>query len=387
MARIATVEPFPLRIPMPEGQLPEARIDLPGSLYFRRPHRGLVYARNRETLLVRITTDDGQVGWGETLASVAPQIGAQIIRTLLAPQLIGRDPCAGEVIWTDIYRSMRDRRHLTGFFSDALAGCDTALWDLRGKILGQPVYTLLGGPYLDRVPLYASGVGGATPEARATAARGHVEQGFEAIKLHLTSGRDDALATVAAVREAVGPGVKLMVDAHNTFDVAGAIQLGRELERYDVFFFEAPTDPENVAGLAEIAAALQVRIATGESERSRYQFRDRLVARAIDVAQPDLGYVGLSEMLRIAVLAEAFHVPLVPPLSAGLGTCIAATLHLVTSIPNFLLLEYQEHSFALANRLLRAPLRREGGYMLLPEGPGLGVEPDEAVLAAYRIEE
>lgn len=385
MSRIARIEPIPLRIP-PAGAAGHAQQEpLVDSPYYRTPHRGLIYARNRETLFIRITTDSGQVGWGETLASVAPQIATEIIRALIAPQLIGQDPLAIDVLWTQMYRSMRDRGHLTGFFIDALAGCDTALWDLRGRILGQPVYTLLGGPYTTRIRAYASGVQGTTPEERAASARGFVEQGFTAIKLHLTRGRQETLATVAAVREAIGPDVLLMVDAHNIYDVAEAIQVGRELERYDVFLFEAPTDPENIAGLAEISAALQVRIATGEGERSRFQFRDRLVARALDVVQPDLGYVGLSEMRRIALLAETFHVPIVPHLSAGLGVCIAATLHLAASLSNFLILEYSPVSFPLGNRLLRVPLRCEDGHILVPDGPGYGVDPDERALREWEI--
>jgi galactonate dehydratase len=280
---------------------------------------------------------------------------------------------------------MRDRGHFTGFFADAVAGCDTAVWDLRGRLLGQPVYALLGGPYARQLRAYASGAAGATPAARAEAARRAVEAGFDAIKLHLTRGRHDTIETVEAVRAAVGPRVSLMVDAHNTYDLAEAILVGRELERLDVLFFEAPIDSENVAGLAELAATLQVRIATGEMERSRFQYRDRLVARAVDVVQPDMGYVGLSEMRRIAALAEVFHVPVAPHLSAGLGVCIAATAHLMASIPNFMILEYQSVSFELANRLLRQPLRCEGGQLSLPDGPGLGVEPDEAALREYEV--
>jgi L-alanine-DL-glutamate epimerase-like enolase superfamily enzyme len=386
MARIARIETIPLRIPPTEGaRTPQPEL-LPDSPYFRTPHRGLVYARNRETLLIKITTDDGHVGWGETLASVAPQVASQIIQTLLTPQLIGQDPLAIDVLWTAMYRSMRDRGHLTGFFIDALAGCDTALWDLRGRLLGQPVFTLMGGPYTTRIRAYASGVQGATPDERAASARGFVDQGFTAIKLHLTKGRQETLATVAAVREAVGPEVMLMVDAHNIYDVAEAIQVGRELERYDVFIFEAPTDPENIAGLAEIAATLQVRVATGEGERSRFQFRDRLIARALDVVQPDLGYVGLSEMRRIALLADVFHVPIVPHLSAGLGVCIAATLHLAASVPNFLILEYSPISFPLGNRLLKAPLRCEDGHIIVPDGPGFGVEIDEQIVREWEVQ-
>jgi L-alanine-DL-glutamate epimerase-like enolase superfamily enzyme len=389
MSKIVDVQPIPIRIPNPHSiersGLPPGEDDLPGSVYHRKPHRGLVYTRHRETLFIKIITDDGAVGWGETLASVAPQIGAQVVESLIKPQLIGQDPLAGDYLWTQMYHAMRDRGHFTGFYMDALGGCDTALWDLRGRLVGQPVHTLLGGPYRVRLPAYASGVQGVTPAERAESARAWVDQGFRAIKLHLTAGRQDTLATVAAVREAVGPDVRLMVDAHNIYDVAEAMLVGRELEAHDVYFFEAPTDPENVAGLAELCAALRVRIATGESERSRFQFRDRLVARAVDVVQPDLGYVGLSEMRRIAGLAEAFHVPIAPHLSAGLGVCIAATLNLMASIPNCLMVEYSPVSFPLANRFLKEPLRCEAGEMLLPTGPGLGVEIDEAALRVYEL--
>lgn len=389
MAKIVDVQPIPIRIPNLQGVersgLPDGEQDLPGSVYHRKPHRGLVYTRHRETLFIKIIADDGTVGWGETLASVAPQIGAQIIESLIKPQLLGQDPLAGDYLWTQMYHAMRDRGHFTGFYMDALGGCDTALWDLRGRLVGQPVHTLLGGPYRRRLYAYASGVQGATPAERAQAARAWVDQGFRAIKLHLTAGRQDTLATVAAVREAVGPDIRLMVDAHNIYDVAEAIEVGRALEAHDVYFFEAPTDPENVAGLAELCATLRVRIATGESERSRFQFRDRLVARAVDVVQPDLGYVGLSEMRRIAALAETFHVPIAPHLSAGLGICIAATLNLMASIPNFLMVEYSPVSFPLANRFLKQPLVCEQGEILLPTGPGLGVEIDEDALRAYEL--
>jgi L-alanine-DL-glutamate epimerase-like enolase superfamily enzyme len=385
MSTIVDVQTIPLRIPSARNELLPIEQDLPGSQYHRKAHRGLVYARHRETLFIKIVADDGTVGWGETLASVAPEIASQVIHSLLKPQLIGQDPLAVDWLWHQMVHSMRDRGHFTGFFSDALAGCDTALWDLRGRLLQQPVYTLLGGPHTRRLPAYASGVQGATPAERAKSAQAWVDQGFKAIKLHLTAGRADTLATVAAVREAVGPQVRLMVDAHNIYDVAEAIQVGKALEQYDIFFFEAPTDPENVAGLAELCAALQVRIATGESERSRFQFRDRLLARAVDVVQPDLGYAGLSEMRRIAGLAEAFHVPIAPHLSAGLGICIAATLHLMASISNCLMVEYSPVSFPLANQFLKQPLCCEEGYFLLPDGAGFGVEIDETALRTYEV--
>jgi L-alanine-DL-glutamate epimerase-like enolase superfamily enzyme len=385
MSRIISVDPIPVKIPPESNLVSDIDEKLPQSNYHRKPHRGLVYSMYRESVFIKISTDDGKVGWGETLASVVPEVAAKIIKTLMEPQLVGQDPMAGDFLWTQMYNSMRDRGHFTGFFSDALAGCDTALWDLRGKALGVPVFSLLGGPYRKKIRIYASGVKGSSPDERAASAMSFVAQGFDAIKLHLTSGREDTLNTVKAVREAVGPSILIMVDAHNIYDIAESIRVGHEMEKLGVYFFEAPTNPEDIRGFAEIAAALEMRVAAGEGERSRFQFRDRLVARAIDVVQPDLGYVGLSEMRRIAMLADTFHVPMAPHLSAGLGICIAATLQLAASIPNFLIQEFNPASFDLGNQLLNTPLVRDGGYLLLPMGPGLGVEPIETLIRQYEV--
>jgi galactonate dehydratase len=187
------------------------------------------------------------------------------------------------------------------------------------------------------------------------------------------------------LREAAGDGVELCLDVHNTLRVDEALALGRELERLRYRFLEAPTDPEDEAGLRVLAHGLDLPIAYGEGERTRWQFRDRLVAGAVDVVQPDVGYTGVSELRRIAQLAEAFHVPCAPHLSAGLGVCIAAAVHAAAAMPNLYRLEHSPGSFALGNALLRRPLTLRDGHYLLPDAPGLGVEPDEAALARYRL--
>jgi L-alanine-DL-glutamate epimerase-like enolase superfamily enzyme len=310
------------------------------------------------------------------------------VRTLLAPQLIGRDPMAIESLWADLYGAMRDRGHRTGFYIDALAGVDSALWDLRGKRAGLPVYALLGRPAgpstAAGVPAYC-GVSGATPDAIVASATRALDAGFRALKLHCTAGVADATAKACAVRDAVGDAVELCMDVHNTLRVDEALALGRALERHAFRFLEAPIDPENVAGLQTLAGTLDLPIAYGEGERTRWQFRDRLVAGAVDVVQPDVGYVGISELRRIAQLAEAFHVHCAPHLSAGLGVCIAAAVHVSAALPNLFRLEHSPRSFALGNTLLKQPLILREGRYVLPEGPGLGVEPDEAALAPYRL--
>ncbi len=159
---------------------------------------------------------------------------------------------------------------------------------------------------------------------RAAAALG---AGFGALKLHCSGGVLEAVRQARALREAAGDGVELSLDVHNTLRVDEALALGRGLERLRYRFLEAPTDPEDEAGLRVLAHSLDLPIAYGEGERTRWQFRDRLVAGAVDVVQPDVGYTGVSELRRIAQLAEAFHVPCAPHLSAGLGVCIAAAVH------------------------------------------------------------
>jgi L-alanine-DL-glutamate epimerase-like enolase superfamily enzyme len=382
---VIAVEAIPIAIPpdAPADGSPDAAP--PRGL--RRQQRGLVYSPWGESLFVRLTTEDGATGWGETLASVAPEVAAAVVRSLLAPQLIGRDPMAVEALWADLYGAMRDRGHRTGFYVDALAGVDSALWDLRARRAGLPVYAMLGGPCHPGgvVPAYC-GVSGRTAAAVGAQAAAALAAGFGALKLHCTGGARLAAALAAALREAVGDEVELCVDVHNTLRLDEALILGRALERLGFRFLEAPLDPEDDGGLRTLAQGLDLAVAYGEGERTRWQFRDRLVAGAVDVVQPDVGYTGISELRRIAQLAEAFHVPCAPHLSAGLGVCIAAAVHAAAAMPNLYRLEHSPRSFARGNALLRRPLTLRAGAYVLPEGPGLGVEPDEAALDRYRVD-
>ena len=376
---IERVEAIPVAIPPAGGP------DGPPARALGRQQRGLVYSNYGEALFVKLTTADGTVGWGETLASVAPEVAATIVETLLAPQLIGRDPLPIESIWAELYAAMRDRGHRTGFYIDAMAGVDSALWDLRGKRAGLPVYALLGGPCQPggRVPAYC-GVSGASPEALSRQVAQRSGEGFSALKVHVR-GLPAALAAAAAARDAAGPELELCMDVHNTLRVDEALRLGRALERLAFRFLEAPIDPEDDAGLRALTGGLDLPIAYGEGERTRWQFRDRLAAGMVDVVQPDVGYTGISELRRIAQLAEAHHVACAPHLSAGLGVCIAAAVHAAAAMPNLYRLEHSPGSFARGNTLLRRPLELRDGAYVLPEGPGLGAEIVEAALEPYRL--
>ena len=378
--RITTVEAIPVRIKrdetylglMPAGANPDA--------YFLRPPYRALYSAYFETAFVKITTSDGLVGWGEALAPVAPEVVQQIIEQLLAPALRDRDPLDGDFLWNLMYDLMRERGYYGGFMLDAISACDIALWDLRGQILAQPVYKLLGGAYRDAVPCYVSGLPRPTAEERAELALSYVDRGFNAFKLAAGHGVRADTASVKALRAALGDDATLLLDAHWVYALDEAVQLGHRLADLDVGFFEAPINPEDIASHAKLASAVALPIAIGETERTRYQFRPWLVQNAAQILQPDVGRAGISEIIKISTMAEAFNVKMAPHLSVGLGICIAATIHTAAAIPNLYLLEYQPPVFEIANLLLESPLTCQAGYYDLPTGTGLGVALDEARL-------
>ncbi len=342
------------------------------------------YPKQVHALLVRIATDDGLIGLGECQAPVIPEAPASIIDRLLAPMLIGRDPRDQQAMWEQMYGSMRERGHTTGFMLDAISALDIALWDLAGKAARAPTYALLGAKQRENVPVYVSGLPGATREARVQAAVEVMAQGFRAIKLFLGHGLTADVAEVAAVRAAVGSEAQLMVDVQWLYDVPTAIALGRELEKLGVYWLETPLIPEDIAGHVEVCAALNMAIAIGECERSRYQFRSLLEAHALDIAQPDVGRAGgISETQRIAVLAASFGVPCALHLGVGLAAYIAASAQLALCLPNLLYVEYQPAMLRLANSFLTHPLSCEKGYLHVPQGDGLGIAWNEMALAPF----
>ena len=375
--RISKIEVMPLRIKRDEaylGSLPDSAS--PGAYFLRPPYRAL-YSAYFETAFVKISTDDGLTGWGEALAPVAPETVGVIVEQLLAPALMGRDPLDGNVLWNVMYDLMRERGYYGGFMLDAISACDTALWDLRGKILSQPVYQLLGGAYRDAVPCYVSGLPKPSAEERVELALSFVDEGFDAFKLAAGHGVRADTQSVKALREALGDEATLLLDAHWVYHLDDAVRLGKNLEELDAGFFEAPINPEDIESHAQLASAIAVPVAIGETERSRYQFRPWLTQKAADILQPDVGRAGISEVFKIASMAETFNVRMAPHLSVGLGICIAATLHVAAAIPNLYLLEYQPPVFEVANMLLTEALTCADGRYELPRGAGLGVELDE----------
>ena len=375
--RITRVEAIPVRIKREEAYLGAVPAGAEREAYFLRPPYRALYSAYFETAFVKITTDEGAFGWGEALAPVAPEVAQQIIEQLLAPALIGRSPLDVNVLWNVMYDLMRERGYYGGFMLDAISACDIALWDLCGKLLGQPVYKLLGGAFRDRIPCYVSGLPRPTAAERVELAQTFTDRGFDAFKLAAGHGVRADADSVRALRDALGDEATLLLDAHWVYSLDEAVQLGHALTELEVGFFEAPINPEDIASHAQLSQAVALPVAIGETERTRYQFRPWLMQQAAGILQPDVGRAGISEVFKIAAMAEAFNVKMAPHLSVGLGICIAATIQVAAAIPNLYLLEYQPPVFEIANHLLESPLVCRAGCYEIPSGPGLGVALDE----------
>ena len=394
--RIARADAFPLRIPgRPEEFAGGAGVGRPADgaaapsgaarpRYHRIGAYPTVFSDDVETCLVRIATDDGLHGWGEAQAPVVPEVVGVLVRRLLGPLLVGRDPFDLDVLWHELFDSTRVRGHGAGFLLQAISAIDIALWDLVGKATGRPIHQLLGGKHRDRLEVYLSGLAASTPEERVAQARAAAERGFRGIKLFLGHDPSTDLETVRSVQRAAGPGVKVMADGHWMYDRRTALQLGRAFEREGVHWLEAPLDPADRRGHAELARALDLPIALGEVEQTRSQFLDLLEEGAVDVVQPDVGRAGgLSESRRIAALAETYGVPCAPHHGVGLGPLIAAGVQLAAAIPNFVLLEYQAMMHRLTASLVDEPPRLEDGFLLFPDRPGLGLDVRLDAIAPY----
>jgi D-galactarolactone cycloisomerase len=347
--------------------------------YFREPPYRSLYSPFLETLLVRVETDEGYIGWGEALAPVAPEVVAVIVDRLLAPQLVGQDPTGVRPLTSMLRELMRERGHLTGHQADAVAACDIALWDLAGRIAGVPVSKLLGGAFRSTIPTYVSGLGD-TPEASADMARYWFELGSHRVKLHLGFGVEEDLHHYDRVSETC-PSLQIAVDAHWSYDLAGARRLGAALDERGAWFFEAPLEPEDIEGHGELARTIRTPLAVGEALRNRYEFGTWLRAGAVAICQPDVARAGISEATVIADLAAAQHRQVAPHHSVGLGVALAAGLQLSAALENLATFEYQPETVPAAQRILRSPIGGGPGYFELPPGPGLGVDVDEGVVA------
>ena len=381
---IEKIEVFPLKVKKDHVYLGATSTLDGGYDYYLRPEYRCPYSKNMETLLVKLTTKSGLEGWGEALAPVIPEAAGTIISQLFAPMLLGRSARDRGVIWNLLYDLMRDRGYYTGFMVDAISAVDCALWDLLGREAGQPIWQLLGGAYRREIPAYVSGLPVPTLEEKVALALQWKEKGFTAIKLQIGYGMKEDIRIMAALRDALGPDFRLMIDAHWNYTVAQAVQLARRLEGLNVEFLECPLNPELLDGYAELAATVDIPITLGEADRTHWQYKAILDKQACDILQPDVGRCGITELMRIGELAELYGKPVAPHLSVGQGVCIAATLHCDAALYNFYgIQEYQPSILPVANEFLTEPIVCEHGRFTVPEGPGLGITIDEEKVRFY----
>ena len=368
------------------GAEEHARVELSRE-YPPPQRRRFIYSKTIDTVLVKITIDDGRVGWGEAKAPVAPQATKAIIDLLLADIVIGADPRDTVVLWERMYTGMRVRGHRAGFYLEAIAGVDIALWDLAGQAAGVPIYQLLGGAFRNPVRVYASGL----PALAITAPDEAFEQlaadaeqiraeGYTGVKVALGRGLAGDIRSVKTIRDRLGSEFLIYADAAGSYDRAQARRLGHELEALDVGFFELPMFPEDIDGYVELAKALTIPIAM-DTLTSRYEARDFVSRGGLDIVQPDVCRAGgITECRRIAELADAFGVAFAPHVSIGSAIHIAATGHLATALPNTITSEYWIGANPLGAAIVEQPLRIEQGYMYTPTTPGLGIRIREEAL-------
>lgn len=360
---------------------------------------------DRNSLLVRIETDCGRVGWGEGGQYGPPEPVATTVRDVLRPQLLGEDPRDLDVHWERMYAMTRDfGRQSTPI--EAISAIDIALWDITGQALGEPIWRLLGGRHRSALRLYATGFyyqlsdleeGGAAravDRARAEAAS-YCRAGFDAMKMKAGLLRpEDDLARVEAIRAEIGPEALLMVDVNHAYSGHVAARFGKSLEEHGVYWFEEPVVPEDIQGYKMLTDSLSIAIAGGECLYTRYGFRDWLSERALDIIQPDLCVAGgISEVRKIANLGMTHHVPCFPHVW-GSGIAVAAATHLLASLPpcpptyrpipglNEPMLEYDRTPNPLRDELVSG-LEAADGWMAVPDKPGLGVEVREDVVHRY----
>ena len=377
----------------PPGPTPE-----PGQAFIRIRSGDTIKITEVNTYAVRprwgfveIVTDEGLAGWGEAVLEGHCGTVLACVHEMES-YLVGADPARIEDLWTTLYRAGFYRGG--GVLMSAISGIDQALWDIKGKHFNAPVYQLMGGPCRDRMRVY-SWIGGDRPSDVAKAAKERQDAGFTAIKMNGTEELqivdsyekiDQVLERVASIREAVGKYFGIAVDFHGRVHKPMAKILAKKLEEFDPMFLEEPVLCENMEDFKEIAAACNVPIATGERLFSRYDFKRLFQAGGVDIIQPDLSHAGgITEVKKIAAMAEAYDIALAPHCPLGpiaLSACLQtdATCYNAFIQEQSMGIHYNEYHEPLDYILNKEALAFHDGYVELPQGPGLGVEVNEALV-------
>jgi D-galactarolactone cycloisomerase len=355
------------------------------------------WVHRRSTMIVEITTDTGVTGWGESLCHglQPPEIAATIVETALKPIVLGQDPFDVDVLWERMYNLTRPFGQ-KGAVPNAISAVDIALWDCLGRSLRMPVHKLLGGAYRTHVQPYATGFyrtkGKSYPADAIEEAKRHVGNGFTAMKLKTGFGVEEDIDYIFAVRQGIGVGPKLMIDANHAYNVASARRILKAIEPAAIHWFEEPISPEDIDGYRELKGLTSIYLAAGENEFTKFGFRDWIAKRAVDILQPDLCSAGgFTECRKIAALAQAWHTMLIPHVWAS-GIGLAASLQFLATIPPSPLalkpiepmLEYDQSSHPFRQDLIFGAIGMVDGRVQIPTGPGLGVEINRDVIETYQ---
>ena len=361
-----------------------------------------------EYLFVEVSTDEGVTGWGEitTTTKIANRALCAILRQI-GTLVVGEDPAHIEALWHKIFRSftyMGSR----GAAVECVSAIDIALWDIRGKVLGLPIYELLGGPVRSEISLYThpdqskfTSRQGIIDEIRAIVDSGHVALKFDPFP-YQRRGREqtegyldgsmsrkderEAAELTALVRETAGPDIEVLIDAHGRFDVPTAIRLCSSLqEAGQIDWFEEPVPPESLNALKQVREKITAPISVGERGHTRWDFVPILEGKLADYIMPDVTWTGgISELKKIATLAEAYYIP-ISPHDAGGPINVVAGAQVMMTVPNFHRLETSEWDLSKYNDFIKTPLDNSGGNLKLSSSPGLGIEMNREYLEANEI--
>jgi D-galactarolactone cycloisomerase len=342
--------------------------------------------------ILKVSTDEGITGWGEGCEGPA----AAVVKHILEPMLKGQDPINRIGLWQMMFDALYNANLAVGFGGSAISALDTALWDIAGKAKSMSVSELLGGRIRDKIAVYATGLYYSEGEMEGRLieeALGYVEAGYRGMKTKV-GGLPivEDVRRVAAIREAIGPNIELMVDANQAFNATSAIRIGNRLAEYDILWFEEPVNAHDLEGYLQIKAALPMAIAGGENLRTRFEFNHFLTRRAYDIVQPDVINVGgITEMRNVAMTANALGIQ-VNPHVWGSPIMIAATLHVAATIhpcpparnpepyAQAPVMEFDRTPSAIREELCTEPFDQKDGFVEVPTGPGLGIEIDEEAL-------
>lgn len=362
------------------------------------------YYAKRTAHLVEVRTDIGITGWGECFGGGGIAFANKtIVERVIQPMIVGMDPLDREVIWHKVYNLMRDHGQ-KGMPIQSMSGVDIALWDIAGKFLNQPVYKLLGGAFREQIPVYGYGM---MLQRKANLAESFEHEsarikdaGFNAMKMKIGLSPEEDIKLVEAVRRGVGDDMRLMVDANHAYTAREAIPLGRAMQDLGVYWFEEPVAPEDKQGYRDLCEALDMTIAGGEAEFTRWGFRDLIENRCVDLLQPEVCALGgITEYQKVLALAHTHFVPVINHVW-GSALAVGTNLHLLAALPDLPgaahpvqpMLEYDTTPNLFRENLLKESLRineqvkENNGSVALPQGPGLGIEPDPDFIKHYEVQ-